>query len=127
MSIPIKTKNLRVLMIQAIKNIFKDEDIKVSTAFDSSLNKNQIRVSYMGSDRVQTMFLSADYSIDFLCKSFTEAERISYLFCDLIQEYKKNGICDAEITQFPIDYLEEGIAGELRSVSIEVLIRSENR
>lgn len=127
MAISIKTPNLRVLMIQSLKDIFKDEEIKISTAFDSRDSRNQIRVNYMGSDRVQTMFLSADYSIDVFSKSFSEAERISYKICDNIQDYKKNSIVDAEIIQFPIDYTEDGIAGELRSISIEALIRPENR
>lgn len=127
MSIPIKTKNLRVLMIQALKQIINDPAVKVSTKFESDKGGSQVRVSYMGSDRVSTMFLSADYSIDVLCQTFDEAERLSYLICDEIQEYKRNNIVDAEVQQFPIDFIEEGITGELRSISLEVLVRPDNR
>lgn len=127
MSISMKMRNLRVTMIQSIKDILQDSSIKVSTKFDSARAGTQIRVNYMGSDRVQTMFLSADYSIDILCDDFDEAEVLSYRICDELQDYKKNGICDVEIMQYPIEYLEEGITGELRTISLEALIRPENR
>lgn len=122
----IMPKNLRVVMIQAIKSFVPSGTI-VSTEFDSSKNVPQVRVTYMSSMRIDSVFMEATYSIDTLSLSFEYAEELSYLICDKIQDYADINMSNTEIEQFPVEYEEEGVNFELRTITVSTIIRPLNQ
>ena len=115
---------MRLAMITATKEVIADSRVLVSTAFDSDYSGSQVRVNYMGSSRVSTSFLLADYVIDVLAESFSEAESLSYLICEKLQSYRKQQIGEIEITEYPVEYEEEGISAELRTITLTALFRA---